>query len=170
MKNNLFLLLSAFIILAACNNSAGDKEKKEDTATATTHGDMHHPSTTDGAVPALPAVPDGAKIMFGNLKNEATVSSPFKIMMNVEGIKVDTAGPVVAGSGHHHLIIDGQDSIPAGGIIPKDSLNIHFGRGQTETEVALAPGKHKLTLQFADGLHRSYGSKLSATIQVNVKK
>jgi hypothetical protein len=67
-------------------------------------------------------------------------------------------------------MIDGKDMIPLGETIPKDSLHIHFGKAQTETEVTLAPGKHKLTLQFADGLHRSYGEKLAASITVNVKK
>jgi hypothetical protein len=51
-----------------------------------------------------------------------------------------------------------------------DSVHIHFGRGQTEKELSLPAGKHKLTLQFADGLHRSYGSKLASTITVTVKK
>jgi hypothetical protein len=55
-------------------------------------------------------------------------------------------------------------------MVPKDSTHLHYGKGQTEAEVKLSPGKHKLTLQFADGLHRSYGSKLAATVSVNVKK
>lgn len=171
MKSKFLFTALSLVFLAACNNSASDKEKKGDTTAVTsTQNDMHHPATTDANVPALPDIPGGAKIVFGNLKNEASVSSPIKVMMTVEGMRVDTAGPVVAGSGHHHLLIDGPDSVATAGIIPKDSLNIHFGRGQTETELTLAPGKHKLTLQFADGLHRSYGSKLSATIKINVKK
>jgi len=118
----------------------------------------------------LPDVPAGAKVMFKGLKNGASVSSPLKVQMGVEGIKVDTAGPVIAGIGHHHLFIDAEDSLAAGIMVPKDSTHLHFGKGQTETEVKLTPGKHKLTLQFADGLHRSYGSKLATTITVNVKK
>jgi hypothetical protein len=83
---------------------------------------------------------------------------------------VDTAGPVVTGSGHHHLFIDAEDSLAAGTVVPADSIHIHFGKGQTEYALTLLPGKHKLTLQMADGLHRSYGGKLAATITVNVKK
>jgi len=60
--------------------------------------------------------------------------------------------------------------LPVGTVVPKDSTHLHFGKGQTETTVQLTPGKHKLTLQFADGLHRSYGGKLATTISVNVKK
>jgi len=32
------------------------------------------------------------------------------------------------------------------------------------------PGKHRLTLQFADGLHRSYGSKMATSVNITVKK
>ena len=134
------------------------------------HDSMNQMTNSNMAVPELPAVPMGAKVLFKNLKDGATVTSPFKVQMGTELIKVDTAGPVVAGSGHHHLMIDGPDSLPAGEMVPKDSTHLHFGKGQTETELSLTPGKHKLTLQFADGLHRSYGGKLSATIMVNVKK
>jgi hypothetical protein len=84
-------------------------------------------------------------------------------------LKLDTAGAIVAGTGHHHLLIDAGDSIPAGQVVPKDSTHLHFGKAQASTEVKLAPGKHVLTLQFADGIHRSYGSQLAATVAVTVK-
>lgn len=163
-----FILPIAVILFAACNNS-GDKKADKDTTAPENHDTMHHMPTTGGTVPELPAVPEGAKVVFKNLKEGATISSPFKLEMGTEVMKVDTAGPVVAGSGHHHLLIDGPDSIAAGGVIPKDSVHIHFGKGQTEYELKLSPGKHKLTLQMADGLHRSYGGRLAATVSVNVK-
>jgi Domain of unknown function (DUF4399) len=171
MKIKFLLPLACIAMFAACNNSSDKKEKKEDSAMNKMNADTMHHMTEPGAnVPALPHIPEGAKVFFKNLKNDATISSPFKLEMGTEVIKVDTAGPVVNGSGHHHLIIDGPDSLVAGEMVPKDSTHLHFGKGQTETELKLAPGKHKLTLQFADGLHRSYGGKLAATITVNVKK
>lgn len=163
-----FLIPIAFAAFVACNNS-GDKKETTDT-THSEQDTMHHMPTTSVNIPDLPAVPEGAKVFFKNLKNNATITSPFKLEMGTEIIKVDTAGPVVAGSGHHHLLIDGPDSIAAGGVIPKDSLHIHFGKGQTEYELVLPAGKHKLTLQMADGLHRSYGGRLAATVSVTVKK
>jgi hypothetical protein len=121
-------------------------------------------------VPELPAVPEGARVYFKNLKNNATVSSPLRIEFGVQNIRIDTVGPVVANSGHHHLFIDAEDSLAAGTVVPKDATHLHFGKGQTFVDsVNLSPGKHKLTLQFADGLHRSYGSKLATTINVTVK-
>ncbi|MFI5133453.1 MAG: DUF4399 domain-containing protein [Chitinophagales bacterium] len=153
MKKKLFFVTVSFMALAACNNS-GKESMNMDTTNA----------------PSLPPVPEGAKVFFKSPKDGDTVTSPFKVEMGTEGIKVDTAGPVVAGSGHHHLFVDAEDSLMAGTMVPKDPTHLHFGKGQMETELKLAPGKHKLTLQFADGLHRSYGSKLSSTITVNVKK
>ncbi|HYM93921.1 MAG TPA: DUF4399 domain-containing protein [Chitinophagaceae bacterium] len=157
-------------MLAACNNSGKEDEKKSDSSSTMSSDTSHSMTMNTTEVPALPAIPKGAKVFFKSPKNGATVTSPFKVEMGTEVIKVDTAGPVVAGSGHHHLFIDAEDSLMAGTMVPKDSMHLHFGKGQMETELKLSPGKHKLTLQFADGLHRSYGSKLSSTITVNVKK
>lgn len=169
MKTKFLLPLACIAIVTACNTSSDKKDKKEDSA-MNNMDTMHHMPAPGANVPDLPPVPEGAKVVFKNLKNDATISCPFKLEMGTEVIKVDTAGPVVAGIGHHHLFIDAEDSLAAGTVVPKDSTHIHFGKGQTEYELMLTPGKHKLTLQMADGLHRSYGGRLAATIMVNVKK
>ena len=171
MNKNIFLPVIFVALLAACNNTSGDKDKKEDSALNSMSSDtMSHMTNSNMAVPELPVIPEGAKVVFANLKNGAVVSSPLKVEMGTVVMNVDTAGPVISGTGHHHLFIDAEDSLAAGTMVPKDSTHLHFGKGQKETEIKLSPGKHKLTLQFADGMHRSYGGKLSAVITVNVKK
>jgi hypothetical protein len=162
----LFFAVTACAIIA-CNNSSDSKTT--DSKDSAAHDADHHPAITS-AVPDTENPPAGAKVFFKNLKAAQTISSAFKMEMGVEGMKIDTAGPLVSGSGHHHLMIDGPDSLDKGKVVGKDSVNIHFGKGQTEYELKLKPGKHKLTLQFADGLHRSYGSQMAATIEVNVKQ
>jgi len=82
---------------------------------------------------------------------------------------IKPAGELAEGTGHHHLIID-SPVIPKGTPIPVDEKHIHFGKGQTETEIKLSPGKHVLSLQFADGAHLSYGPEMRATITVTVKE
>ena len=82
------------------------------------------------------------KVYFKNLKDGATVPST----VNMDGRPIATGEPV-----------------------PLDDKDLHFGKGQTEGEITLPPGRHTLTLQFADGAHRSYGPKWAATITVNVK-
>jgi len=98
----------------------------------------------------------------------AVVQNPVWVRMAVEGMKVAPAGKLVPGTGHFHLLID-RGPIPEGEVIPKDEQHLHFGKGQSEARVSLPAGEHRLTLQFADGLHRSYGPRWAQTITVRVK-
>ena len=100
-------------------------------------------------------------------QNGATVSSPVKITMGVKGMEVEPAGQVNEGKGHHHLIVNGS-FIEKGKVVPADSTHIHYGKGQTEVELELPPGKHTVTMQFADGVHVSYGESMSSTIEIVV--
>lgn len=165
-----FILFFGIIGLMSCGSNE-TKSVSSDTATAAKSTDTAttHPADTVKSIAELPAIPAGAKVYFKNLKNGETVKSPFKVEMGVKDIKVDSAGFIVAGEGHHHILIDAGDSIAAGQVIPKDAQHMHFGKGQTSTTLSLPPGKHRLTLQLADGIHRSYGSQLSATIEITVK-
>jgi len=112
-----------------------------------------------------------AHVSFVQPVDGATVGREFKVVMAVEGMEVQKAGDIVPGTGHHHLIIDqGENSyIPLQATIVNDRSHLHFGKGQTETTLRLFPGNHTLTLQFANGHHKSYGRALSQTINVTVK-
>jgi hypothetical protein len=127
---------------------------------------MSSMATSDNALPEVPA---DAKVFFRNLKDGQTVTSPVKVEMGATGISVDSAGVVKAGSGHHHILIDAGDSLAAGTTVPSDANHLHFGNAQTEATLDLTPGRHTITLQFADGLHRSYGGRLAASVRVEVK-
>ncbi|WP_028104130.1 DUF4399 domain-containing protein [Pseudoduganella violaceinigra] len=105
---------------------------------------------------------------FTEPKNGAVVSSPFKVKFAVTGMEVKPAGTMDSNTGHHHLIING-DSMKVGESVPFDETHLHFGKGQTETDVTLPPGTYKLTMQFANGAHQSYGPGLSKSITVTVK-
>ena len=70
--------------------------------------------------------------------------------------------------GHHHILVNGTSIFPST-MIPNDATHLHYGKAQTETEVELAPGDYTLTMQFADGNHLSYGSKLSHSIKITVE-
>lgn len=165
MKRNIFLSACLFVFVCSCNN-AGDKEHEH---TDSTDHSMHN---TTGTVdmPPMPEYPAEAKVFFVNLKDGQTVTSPVKVEMGVEGLRVDTANGILKpASGHHHILVN-LDSVMTGEVIKKDSVHIHFGNAQTSAEVALPPGKHTLTLQFADALHRSYGSRLTSKVTINVKE
>ena len=110
------------------------------------------------------------KVFFIEPKNNAVVETKFHVKMGLEGRKICEAEkePADKTCGHHHIVVDGK-AVPAPQPITKDATHLHFGKGQTETDVILTPGKHTLTLQLADFAHRSYGESLSETIVVNVK-
>jgi hypothetical protein len=112
--------------------------------------------------------PAKGSVFFVEPADGATVKSPLKVSFGVKGMTVKPAGTLEEGTGHHHLIV-GPAGIEPGQAVPKDETHIHYGAGQTEAEVELAAGKHKLTMQFADGNHLSYGPALSTTITVTVE-
>jgi len=161
-------LFTAAIVAAALIACNSNDDKTAETKEA--GHDAHASTATAIEMPAMPEVPANAKVYFANLKDGQTVTSPLKVEMAVEAMHVDTANGILkAASGHHHILVD-IDSIPTGEVIKKDSVHIHFGNAQTSAEIKLPPGKHSLTLQFADALHRSYGSKLTNKITVDVKQ
>lgn len=98
----------------------------------------------------------------------ATVGTSFKVRFGVKGMAVALAGAIVPDSGHHHLLIN-KMPVAKGESVPFDDQHRHFGAGQTEAMVTLPPGQYKLTSQFANGAHQSYGAPMSATIQITVK-
>ena len=117
-----------------------------------------------------PKKPD-SEVYFKNLQDNAKVPSTFLVQFGVKGMTVIPAGQNIEDRkfGHHHILIDNAaGEIPEGQVVPMDAKDIHFGKGQTESVLELSPGKHTLTLQFADGAHRSYGKKLAKTITVFV--
>ena len=115
------------------------------------------------------ACDQGARAYFIKPFNHATVKSPFKVIFGAEGVEVKAvpAGRVPENMGHHDLLINLQ-GVPEGMVIPADRQHIHFDNGETRGEVSLPPGNYTLTLQFSDGLERSHGVDMSATISVTV--
>lgn len=109
-----------------------------------------------------------ARVNFVYPKDGIKVARTFTAKFEVEGLKVVPAGTMDPGSGHFHIIIN-KPAVKAGEVIPTDTNHIHFGKGETEAVVKLPPGKHTLTLQFADGAHRAYGDSLVQTITVIAK-
>ncbi len=107
------------------------------------------------------------RVFFVEPRDGAEVVSPVKVVMGVEGITVKPSGAVVEGTGHHHILIN-QGAMRGGKVIPTDKIHLHYGKGQTEAEIKLEPGDYTLTMQFADGLHRSFGKKLAHTIKIKV--
>lgn len=93
------------------------------------------------------------RVFFVEPADGATVTAPVKVVMGAENFVVEAATDVaVEGHGHLHIMVD-TDCVDVGQGIPKDDTHLHFGKGQLEAELELAPGEHTLCLQAADGLH-----------------
>ena len=114
-----------------------------------------------------PAMADGVMVTNEADLTGTAVTSPVHVVMGVHGKTVHPAGEIIEGSGHHHIIVDGEP-VPEGTVVPSDETHIHFGGGQLEAMVPLTAGEHTLTLQFANGMHESYGPDWSKTITVTV--
>jgi len=120
------------------------------------------------AMHALPAHADEPTVSILEPKTGQTVTSPFRVRLAAHSMTTRPAGKVVEGTGHHHLLIN-HGAVGKGDVIPNDDTHLHLDKGETEVMVTLPPGKYKLTDQFADGEHRSYGHMMAHGINITVK-
>ena len=105
-----------------------------------------------GANAASPA-PADARVYIISPADGEVLSSPVTVKFGLSGMGVAPAGVEKAATGHHHLLID-LDALPdPGKPLPADDHHKHFGGGQTETTVDLAPGQHTLQLMMGDHNH-----------------
>lgn len=116
--------------------------------------------------------PAGAKVYIISPKDGEKVTSPVTVKFGVKGMAVVPAGTKQDNSGHHHLLID--TDVPSDLSLPLPAVPdkvVHFGKGQTETTVTLAPGKHTLQLVFADANHIPHNpAVISKKITVTVSQ
>ena len=161
-----FLPLAAFVVMAGACGGAEPPPAQP-------------PAEPPAAAPApapTPAATPTRRVFFVEPQDGATVKSPVKLRFGVEGYELapvpkDPIKPeqVRTGMGHHHVGVE-MDCLPAGTEIVKGTPSwVHFGTGATEIDMQLEPGKHKLTLQLGDDLHRTIEG-LCQTITVNVEK
>jgi hypothetical protein len=117
------------------------------------------------------AAPAGAEVYIISPQNGATVTGPVTVRFGLKGMGVAPAGVKFDNTGHHHLLIDTDLSeIKLDAPLPSSDKIVHFGKGQTETVVTLAPGKHTLELLFADYLHLPFDPPLhSKKITITVR-
>ncbi len=103
------------------------------------------------AIPREPS-PPGARVYIISPADGARVRSPVTVLFGLSGMGVAPAGIEFPNAGHHHLVIDAPQPT-ADRPIPTDDRHRHFGKGQTETTLELAPGRHTLQLVLGDRNH-----------------
>jgi hypothetical protein len=83
---------------------------------------------------------------------------------------VAPAGVDIPDTGHHHLIIDTKDLPNLDVPLPASDNLMHFGKGQTEAKIELAPGKHTLRLVLGDKIHLPHSpAVISKEITITVE-
>ena len=138
-------------------------------ATAVSTVEATAPATTEPTAEVTLAIAVEPRVFFIEPADNATVPPKFTVQMGAQGLTIEPAGEIHEGAGHFHILID-TPFIEAGQVIPKDDTHLHFGQGQTETELELTPGTHVLRLQFANGAHIALdGDQYRAEITINVE-
>jgi len=111
-----------------------------------------------------------AKIYIVSPIDGATVDNQFKVIFGHANVDIVPAGVQKEFSGHHHLLIDVEELPDLSRPIPSNENYIHYGKGQTETELNLPKGSHSLQLLLGDYLHTPHSKPLySKKIHINVK-
>lgn len=99
-------------------------------------------------------------VYFVTLEDGASVASPVKVVFGLSGKGVAPAGVERDMTGHHHILVNrapwGEgplDAEMAETGLAADENHLHFGGGQTETLLDLAPGTYTLQLVLGDAFH-----------------
>ena len=113
--------------------------------------------------------PDNAEVYFISPVDGETVINPFVVKFGLKNMRVVPVWINEENTGHHHLIINAE--LPVLNLpIPNDDQHIHYGQGETETELNLPPGQHTLQLLLADSSHIPhappvYSEPISITVE-----
>lgn len=118
----------------------------------------------------LSPAPESATAYIIAPSNGETVSSPFVVQFGLSGMGIAPAGIDRPNTGHHHLLVD-VDELPSLTEPLQGSAQVlHYGAGQTETELSLTPGEHSLQLVLGNYSHIPHDKPvISEKITVTVK-
>jgi hypothetical protein len=103
-------------------------------------------------------------------RDGATLPTTFPVEFGLRNYGVAPAGMQLAGTGHFHILINVEPP-PVGAVIPADSLHRHYGGGQIETTLTLAPGTYTLRAVLADHEHKVISPDLvSRPVRITVRR
>jgi hypothetical protein len=142
LSRRVLVLLTPIALLAACGDDGGD--------------------------PAAEDQPDDASVSFVSPSDGDHVAGGVALEMEANGLTIEPAGEVREGAGHFHVIAD-DGCVAPGAAVAKDADHVHFGKGQSEGTIYLAPGEHELCLQPGDGAHVALDLTDRVTVVVGVE-
>ena len=118
----------------------------------------------------VPPPQGSAQAYFVNLNSNDKIETPFLLKFGLAGGwgLAPIAKPIGGKSGHHHLLINRELPLDFKRPLPFNEQYIHFGKGQMETMLTLAPGNYTLRLLLADDKHLPhfvYSKPVSITVE-----
>lgn len=100
------------------------------------------------------ASPEGASVYIISPRDAASIpAGEVTVVFGLKGMGVAPAGIDFPDTGHHHLLVNAQQTPRLDLPLPADDNHIHFGKGQTETTLNLEPGTYMLQLILGDKNH-----------------
>jgi hypothetical protein len=105
---------------------------------------------------AQTSAPDDAELYIISPRDSAKLRSPVTVRFGLKHMGVTHAGDTTPNMGHHHLLVDVTEPIHPTEPIPSNKRYLHFGAGQTETQLDLPPGPHTLQLVLGDANHKPF--------------
>jgi hypothetical protein len=142
-------MLAAGILLQGCSDGSDNEEPVAQNQPATDEKQ----GATETSSSMRPSAPANADATILSPEDGASVSSPVTVKFGLEGMEVAKAGNNKPDSGHHHLLVDLKTLPPMNAPLPSNDQVIHFGGGQTSTQLELEPGEHTLQLLVGDYKH-----------------
>ena len=117
----------------------------------------------------VPPPQGAAQAYFTNLNNGDRIETPFVLRFGLAGGwgLAPISAPINGKSGHHHLLINRDLPLDFQKPLPFNEQYVHFGKGQMETVLNLAPGNYSLRLLLADHQHLPhfvYSKPVSVTV------
>ena len=106
---------------------------------------------------------------FTNLVDGQSIETPFVAKFGLSRYGLAPIVKPVAGTGHHHLLVNRELPLDFKQPLPFNEQYIHFGKGQMEHVVDLPPGSYTFNLLLADQGHIPY-FVFSKPLRVTVAK
>lgn len=111
------------------------------------------------------SAPEDAEVYFIAPEDGATLSGPVTVRMGIRGMGVAPAGADFPDTGHHNLLVNMPlEDVDLDAPLPFTDRTRHFGGGQTEGSLELAPGEYRLQLLFIDYRHVSFDPPLVSDV------
>ena len=145
------ILFTGSLLLHGCSDN-GESEGEEPIAQDQATTEEREGATEDISNERTSAPPE-AEVTILTPEDGASVTSPVTVEFAIEGMEIAKAGTDRANTGHHHLLLDLEKLPPMDAPLPSTEQIIHFGGGQTSTELELEPGEHTLQLLLGDHMH-----------------